>query len=83
MGMRLLQNEVRDRGIIVGIVSPGPVDTDMQRAYRAAADQKGTPITTPQLSPTESARTLATYIETLGPEKAARFYSYGGQEIPW
>lgn len=83
MGMRLLQNEVRDRGIVVGIVSPGPVDTDMQRGYRAAASQTGIPITTPQLSPAESARTLATYIETLGPDKAGRFYSYSGQEIPW
>jgi NAD(P)-dependent dehydrogenase (short-subunit alcohol dehydrogenase family) len=83
MGMRLLQNEVRDRGIVVGIVSPGPVDTDMQRSYRAAATQSGTPITTPQLSPAESARILATYIETLGPEKAGRFYSYTGQGVPW
>jgi NAD(P)-dependent dehydrogenase (short-subunit alcohol dehydrogenase family) len=83
MAMRLLQNEVRDRGIIVGIVSPGPVDTDMQRGYRAAAAQAGTPITTPQLTPAESARALVTYIENLGPEKAGRFYSYNGQEVPW
>jgi short-subunit dehydrogenase len=83
MAMRLLQNEVRDRSIIVGIVSPGPVDTDMQRAYRDAAAQVGTPITTPQLTPVDSARSLVTYIETLGPEKAGRFYSYSGQEIPW
>jgi short-subunit dehydrogenase len=81
--MRLLQNEVRDRGIIVGYVSPGPVDTDMQPEYRAAADQRGSPISSPQLSPAECARTLAMYIETLGPEKAGRFYSYSGQEIPW
>jgi NAD(P)-dependent dehydrogenase (short-subunit alcohol dehydrogenase family) len=83
MAMRLLQNEVRDKSIIVGIVSPGPVDTDMQRGYRAAAAQAGAPITGPQLTPEESARGLASYIETLGPEKAGRFYSYSGQEIPW
>jgi len=83
MGMRLLQNEVRDRGILVGIVHPGPVDTDMQRGYRAAAAQAGAPITSPALSPEESARSLATYIETLGPENAGRFYSYNGQEVPW
>ena len=59
------------------------VDTDMQRGYRAAAAQAGAPITTPQLSPEESARALVTYIETLGPEKAGRFYSYNGQEVPW
>jgi NAD(P)-dependent dehydrogenase (short-subunit alcohol dehydrogenase family) len=83
MAMRLLQNEVRDRGILVGIVSPGPVNTDMQRRYRDAAVQAGTPITVTALSPEESARALVTYIETLGPEKAGRFYSYNGQEIPW
>lgn len=83
MAMRLLQNEVRDRGILVGMVSPGPVDTDMQREYRAAAVQAGTPITTPQLTPAESARAVASYIENLGPDKAGRFYSYSGQEVPW
>jgi NAD(P)-dependent dehydrogenase (short-subunit alcohol dehydrogenase family) len=83
MAMRLLQNEVRDRKIIVGMVTPGPVDTDMQRQYRAAAAQAGKPITSPQLSPADSARALVTYIENLGPEKAGRFYSYSGQEVPW
>jgi NAD(P)-dependent dehydrogenase (short-subunit alcohol dehydrogenase family) len=83
MGMRILQNEVRDRGILVGIVSPGPVDTDMQRDYRAAMAQANTPITTPALSPADSARALVTYIETLSVDKAGRFYSYNGQEIPW
>jgi NAD(P)-dependent dehydrogenase (short-subunit alcohol dehydrogenase family) len=83
MGMRILQNEVRDRGILVGIVSPGPVDTDMQREYRAAAAKANTPITTPALSPEDSARALVTYVETLSTDKAGRFYSYNGQEIPW
>jgi NAD(P)-dependent dehydrogenase (short-subunit alcohol dehydrogenase family) len=83
MGMRILQNEVRDRGILVGIVSPGPVDTDMQREYRAAAAKANTPITTPALSPEDSARALVTYVETLAIDKAGRFYSYNGQELPW
>ncbi len=83
MGMRILQNEVRDRGILIGIVSPGPVDTDMQRDYRAAAAKANTPITTPALSPADSARALVTYVETLSADKAGRFYSYNGQEIPW
>jgi NAD(P)-dependent dehydrogenase (short-subunit alcohol dehydrogenase family) len=87
MGMRLLQNEVRDRGIIVGVVTPGPVDTDMRRTSEAAAVKAGTPIAVPatmtQITPAESARTLATYIETLGLDKAGRFYTYNGQEVPW
>jgi NAD(P)-dependent dehydrogenase (short-subunit alcohol dehydrogenase family) len=83
MAMRLLEAEVRGRGVLVGLVVPGPVDTDMSRAYRAAAAQSGKPITTPVLSPAESARTLADYIEALGPERSGRFYNYNGQEVPW
>ena len=84
MGLRLLQNDVRSRGILVGIVSPGPVDTDMQKAYRAAAAQAGKPLTTPAIAPADSARSLANYIEGLGVDKAGRFWSaYTGQEIPW
>lgn len=83
MAMRLLQSEVQERGIVVGIVSPGPVDTDMQKAYRAAAAQSGQPITTPALSPADSARGLADYIESLGPARAGRFYSFDGRELPW
>lgn len=83
MAMRILQSEVRARGVLVGLVTPGPVDTDMQRAFRATAAQAGNPISAPTLTAAESARSLADYIETLGPEKAGRFYSYNGQEIPW
>jgi NAD(P)-dependent dehydrogenase (short-subunit alcohol dehydrogenase family) len=83
MAMRLLEAEAHGRGVLVGLVVPGPVDTDMSRAYRAAAAQSGNPITTPRLSPAESARTLADYIEALGPERSGRFYNYNGQELPW
>jgi short-subunit dehydrogenase len=83
MAMRILQSEVHERGVLVGLVTPGPVDTDMQRAYRAAAAHSGKPLTTPTLTPAESARSLVDYIETLGPEKSGRFYSYTGQEVPW
>jgi hypothetical protein len=69
-------DEVRGRGVLVGLVVPGPVDTDMSRAYRAAAAQSGRPVTTPVLSPAESARTLADYVEALGPERSGRFYGY-------
>jgi NAD(P)-dependent dehydrogenase (short-subunit alcohol dehydrogenase family) len=84
MGMRLLQNDVRGRGVLVGIVSPGPVDTDMQKAYRANAVQAGKPISMPAVAPADSARALANYIEGLGTDKAGRFWSaYTGQELPW
>lgn len=83
MAMRILQGEVHERGVVVGLVAPGAVDTDMQRAYRAAAAQSGKPVTTPTLTPAESARSLVDYIETLGPEKSGRFYTSSGYEVPW
>jgi len=84
LGMRLLQNDVRGRGVLVGIVSPGPVDTDMQKAYRANAAQVGKPVTMPAITPADSARGLVNYIEGLGADKAGRFWSaYTGQEVPW
>ena len=84
MGMRLLQNDVRGRGVLVGIVSPGPVDTAMQKAYRANAAQAGKPLTMAAVAPADSARSLANYIEGLGADKAGRFWSaYTGQEVPW
>jgi NAD(P)-dependent dehydrogenase (short-subunit alcohol dehydrogenase family) len=83
MAMRILQSEAQERAVLVGLVTPGPVDTDMQRAYRAAAVQAGKPLTAPTISAAESARSLADYVETLGPAKAGRFYSYTGAELPW
>jgi NAD(P)-dependent dehydrogenase (short-subunit alcohol dehydrogenase family) len=68
---------------VVGIVSPGRVDTDMQRAYQAARAAAGSPLTTPVAAPADSARALVTYIETLSPDKGGRFYSYSGGEVPW
>jgi short-subunit dehydrogenase len=74
----------RGRGILVGIVSPGPVDTDMQKAYRANAASVGKPVTMPVITPADSARSLANYIEGLGADQAGRFWSaYTGQEVPW
>ena len=68
----------------LGIVSPGPVDTDMQKAYRANAAQVGKPVTMAAITPADSARGLVNYIEGLGADKAGRFWSaYTGQEVPW
>jgi NAD(P)-dependent dehydrogenase (short-subunit alcohol dehydrogenase family) len=83
MAMRLLQNDVGARGVIVGIVSPGRVDTGMQSAYLAAAAAAGSPLSGPFLTATDSARALAAYIETLSPNRGGRFYSASGHEMPW
>lgn len=78
MSMLLLQNEVRSRGVIVALVSPGPVDTQMNREWR-----HGAPPSASLLSPLESATAVVTLIGQLTPERAARALSYDGREIPW
>ncbi len=83
MGMRLLQAEVSKRGVLVGIISPGPVDTDMQKSYRAAAEKAGTPITTPELTPADSSRAVVSYIENLSAAQSGHFFTYTGAEVPW
>jgi NAD(P)-dependent dehydrogenase (short-subunit alcohol dehydrogenase family) len=78
MSMLLLQNEVRPRGVIVALVSPGPVDTQMNREWR-----HGAPPSPSLLSPLQSATAVVTVIERLTPERAAHALSHDGQEIPW
>jgi NAD(P)-dependent dehydrogenase (short-subunit alcohol dehydrogenase family) len=78
MTMRTLQNDVRDRGVVVGIFHPGAVDTVLNRGFRNDA-----PKPPGILTPEESAAALVKLIERLGPEMGGRFYSYTGQELPW
>jgi NAD(P)-dependent dehydrogenase (short-subunit alcohol dehydrogenase family) len=78
MGMRLLQNDVRNRGILVGLISPGPVDTDMNRTYRHNA-----PAGAGILSPRQSATAVQALIGKLDPATSGRFLEYDGSENPW
>jgi NAD(P)-dependent dehydrogenase (short-subunit alcohol dehydrogenase family) len=78
MSMLLLQNEVRSRGVIVALVSPGPVDTQMNREWR-----HGAPPSPSLLSPLQSATAVVTQIGQLTPERAAHALNYDGREIPW
>jgi NAD(P)-dependent dehydrogenase (short-subunit alcohol dehydrogenase family) len=78
MSMLLLQNEVRPRGIVVGLISPGPVDTEMNREWR-----HGAPPPPSLLSPLQSAAAVVGLIEQLTPERAAHALSHDGQEMPW
>jgi NAD(P)-dependent dehydrogenase (short-subunit alcohol dehydrogenase family) len=83
MAMRMLATDVKSRGVLVGIVTPGMVDTAMQTQYRAASSAAGTPITAPVLAPADSARKLVDYIVALDGEKSGRVFSYSGAELPW
>jgi NAD(P)-dependent dehydrogenase (short-subunit alcohol dehydrogenase family) len=78
MSMRLLQNDVRARGIVVGLISPGPVDTQMNREWR-----HGAPASPSLQSPMQSAAALVKLIERLTPEQAAHALNYDGEELPW
>jgi len=72
MMMHTLARQVADRGIIVGLVGPGAVDTDMM---------KGIPI--PKLKPADSARDVYAVIAGFSPETSGSFIHHDGKAIPW
>jgi NAD(P)-dependent dehydrogenase (short-subunit alcohol dehydrogenase family) len=83
MEMRMLATELKPRGVLVGLVTPGMVDTSMQAQYRSASAAAGTPITAPVLTPAQSARGVVDYIIGLNAEKSGRAFSHAGAELPW
>jgi NAD(P)-dependent dehydrogenase (short-subunit alcohol dehydrogenase family) len=57
MAMRMLATELKPRGgVLVGLVTPGMVDTAMQAQFRAAS--AGTPITAPVVAPADGVHGL-------------------------
>jgi NAD(P)-dependent dehydrogenase (short-subunit alcohol dehydrogenase family) len=83
MAMRMLATEARPRGVLVGLVTPGRVETDMQVQYRAASAAVAKAITAPALSPADSARALVDFVVALDSEKSGRVFNHAGAEIPW
>lgn len=71
------------RGVTTVLMSPGAVDTDMQRTIRSDMAQAGKPITVPTRTPAEVAHALVLAIEQLTPEQNGKFYSVTGKEVPW
>jgi NAD(P)-dependent dehydrogenase (short-subunit alcohol dehydrogenase family) len=71
------------RGVITVLLSPGAVDTDMQRQIRSDVAQAGKPITAPTRTPAEVAHALVLLIEQLKPEQNGKFISIMGKEVPW
>jgi NAD(P)-dependent dehydrogenase (short-subunit alcohol dehydrogenase family) len=74
MAMRVLQADLRPRGITVGLLSPGMVDTRLltQSGYKGEA-----------LKPADSVSALVGIIEKLTPEEGASFIHYDGSKLPW
>jgi len=84
MGLRLFALDPGAKhGVTTVLLSPGAVDTDMQRQIRSDAAQAGKPITVPQRSPAEVAHLLVLTIEQLTPEQNGKFISISGKEVPW
>lgn len=84
MGLRLFALDPGAKhGVTTVLLSPGAVDTDMQRQIRSDAAQAGKPITVPQRTPAEVAHLLVLTIEQLTPEQNGKFISISGKEVPW
>lgn len=77
MGMRVMQNELRPKGISVGILSPGIVATD------ARSGRDTGPPPPDLLTPAQSARALMKRIGELNPQNAGRYLEYTNEELPW
>ena len=76
MAMLKLQTDVHDRGIKVGIFSPGLVDTRMLRQVDYSGRQR-------PIEPQVSVAGLIQRIEELTEENAATHINYNGRTIPW
>lgn len=74
MAMRSLGSETRDRGIKVGLIHPGAVNTRMlrQTGYRGRA-----------MEPEEAVRSMVEVIANLTDETSGTFLRYDGQTLPW
>ena len=73
MAMRSLAHDLRPRGVIVALLSPGFVDTDFTRSATRV----------PKISVEESARGLTNAIEALTPEQSGAFLRFTGERIDW
>lgn len=78
LGMRKLQNDVADKGVLIGIFAPGVVDTELNRELR-----NGVPATRKLISTEESAAGLVTLIAGLSRENQNRFQNYNGESFEW
>lgn len=70
MVMKGLAATLEPRGIVVALIHPGWVRTDMGGAGA-------------HLSPEESVSAMRRVIEGLGPKDSGRFFNYDGSELPW
>ncbi|MCS6948597.1 MAG: SDR family oxidoreductase [Steroidobacteraceae bacterium] len=72
MLMLNLAYELQGRKIAVGIVNPGPVDTDMMKGVRM-----------PLQPPAEAVAKVIAIIDRLELAQTGKFWDYDGGELPW
>lgn len=73
MAMRSIAKDLAPRGILVGIISPGLVDTDFTRSQE-------TPLKIPVQ---QSVAGLVRMIEKLDASNSGEFLRYSGETVPW
>ena len=87
MGMRRLAAAVRDRGVSIAIVSPGPTETDMLMSTIAGLDPAQ--LRAPgggdkKLQTTEEAvGRLISFLEAVDIEQSGEFFMPDGEALPW
>jgi hypothetical protein len=74
--MAIVQRETKKRGVIIGIISPGKVDTQMLR-------DSGWPEHFKSMSPQESASLVIEQIALLTPELGGELINFDGKVIGW
>lgn len=72
MLMRNLALELKASGVIVGLVNPGPTDTDLMKGVKI-----------PLRKPEVAARDLIGLIDGFTLETTGSFLNYDGQVVPW
>jgi len=72
MVMHSLSKEVAKRGVIVGLLAPGLVDTDLTRE-----------LDFPKISPENSVAMLIELIERFSPEQSGTLIQHTGETLPW
>ena len=77
MAMKILAAEVRERGVIVGIIHPGGVDTDMLRSVFGGKPQPNAN------TPDQSAAGIIKVIDGLTLDNSDQVMGFDGKAIPW
>ena len=77
MVMKVLADDLRGRGVIVGLIAPGTADTDMRRQLvggeRASQDQR----------PEAAVAAMIRVIDGLTLEQSGLPFNFNGKQMPW